>query len=137
MSSEKMNPDLIEPPYPLMAHLGFEIVDWRDGFARFQMPLAPFLMNRYGIPHGGVYATLLDTVMGYCGCFTGDPDALRMAMTLSLNVNYLSRPKGRMLLAEGCVTGGGRKTFFAEGKVVDETGEAIASGTGVFRYRGR
>jgi uncharacterized protein (TIGR00369 family) len=135
MNTPKMNPDLIEPPYPLMAHLGFEIVEWRAGFARFQMPLAPFLMNRYGIPHGGVYATLLDTVMGYCGCFTGQPDAAKMAMTLSLNVNYLSRPKGKMLLADGHVTGGGRKTFFAEGTVFDETGEVIATATGVFRYR--
>ncbi|MFT4717419.1 MAG: hypothetical protein ACI861_002236 [Paracoccaceae bacterium] len=127
--------ELIEVPYPLMAHLGFRMIDWAPDFARFELPLEHHLMNRYGIPHGGVYATLLDTVMGYCGCYTGSAENKRMAMTLSLNVNFLSRPKGKLLIATGNLTGGGRKTFFAEGLVVDETGERIATATGVFRYR--
>jgi uncharacterized protein (TIGR00369 family) len=127
--------ELVETPYPLMAHLGFRMVDWAQDYAEFELPLEGFLMNRYGIPHGGVYATLLDTVMGYCGCYTGSAENKQMAMTLSLNVNYLSRPKGKLLIAKATRTGGGRKTFFAEGAVKDETGESIASATGVFRYR--
>lgn len=129
------SPELEEPAYPLQKHLGFEMVEWRDGFARFEQPLQSFLMNRYGLPHGGVYATLLDTVMGYCGCYTGSAEHKQMAMTLSLNVNFLSRPKGDLLIAEGTKTGGGKSTFFASGLILDETGERIASATGVFRYR--
>jgi len=130
-----LNPEIVEPPYPLQRYLGFEMVEWRAGYARFEQPLAGFLMNRYGIPHGGVYATLLDTVMGYCGCYTGLADTKRMGMTLSLNVDFLSRPKGELLIGEGTKTGGGRSTFFAKGLVRDETGERIATATGVFRYR--
>ena len=135
MTQTKFDPALAEGSYPLMSHLGFSMVDWQEGFSRFELPLEPFLMNRYGIPHGGVYATLLDTVMGFSGCYTGSVAHKRMAMTLSLNVNYLSRPKGAVLIGEGRRTGGGRKTFFAEGTVTDETGEMIATATGVFRYR--
>ena len=135
MTQTKFDPSLSEGPYPLMAHLGFSMVDWQEDFSRFELPLEPFLMNRYGIPHGGVYAMLLDTVMGYSGCYTGSADSKRMAMTLSLNINYLSRPKGTMWIGDGRRTGGGRKTFFTEGTVTDETGEKIATATGVFRYR--
>jgi len=129
-------PHLIEAPYALQRHLGFDITEWSEDFARVELPMLPHLMNRYGIPHGGVYATLLDTAMGFCGCFTGDADHKRLAMTLSLNVNYEGQAKGKHLICEGKRTGGGAKTFFASGLITDELGTRIASGTGVFRVRG-
>lgn len=132
-----LDPALIEEAYPLQAQLGFVIKGWSEGYSRFELPLAPFLMNRFGIPHGGVHAMMLDTVMGFCGCYTGDPDNRQMAMSLSINVNFLAQAKGSLMIGEGRVTGGGRKTFFAEGTVRDETGILMATGTGVFRYRGR
>lgn len=131
-----MNPALTEDPYALQRHLGFEITEWNQDFARVELPIAPHLGNRYGIPHGGVFATILDTAMGFCGCFTGDPALKRLAMTLSLTVNYEAQAKGTLLICEGRRTGGGAKTFFAEGVVTDDLGTRIASGTGVFRVRG-
>lgn len=125
-----------EGRYPYARHLGMRMVQWSDGLARFELPLSPFLMNRHDTPHGGAHASLLDTVMGYAGCWTGDPDHRQMCLTLSLTVQYLSRPRGILLTGEGRKTGGGRRTFFAEGLVTDETGERIATATGVFRYRG-
>lgn len=130
------HPELIEEPYPFQKLLGFTIVDWTADRVELHLPVQPDLGNRYGLPHGGVYASILDTVMGFSGCFTGDVTVKRLAMTLSMNVNFLSRPKGQLLIAEGRKTGGGRRTFFAEAKVTDETGELIATGSGTFRYRG-
>lgn len=124
-----------EDPYAFARHLGMQMVEWRDGYAAFDLPLESFLMNRHGNPHGGVHAALLDTVMGYAGCWTGDPDRRQMALTLNLNVQYLSRPRGQVMRAEGRKTGGGRSSYFAEAQIADETGELIAKGTGVFRYR--
>lgn len=128
-------PDIIEPAYEYQSLLGFEMVEWTEDLVRIQVKMKPKLTNRYGLPHGGVHASLLDTVMGYSGCFTGDPVNKKFAMTLSMTVNYLSRPKGNLLIAEGVKIGGGRKVFFAEGKVIDDTGELIATGSGSFRYR--
>lgn len=130
-----LDPALIEDPYELQKLLGMRIVDWSTDYACWELPITAKLGNRYGIPHGGVYAALLDTVMGFAGCYTGDAGARRMAMTLNLNVSYLSRPKGALLIAEGRRVGGGKSTFFGEGVIVDETGEKIATGTGTFRYR--
>lgn len=126
---------LLEEAYPLQRHLGFKLIDWQPDYCRVEMPLASFLMNRYGIPHGGVHATLLDTVMGFCGCYTGDPEHRKFSMTLSMTVNFVGQSKGQSLIAEGHRTGGGRRTYFANATVRDDTGSHIASGTGVFRYR--
>lgn len=132
-----MDPKLKEPAYAFQSHLGFDIADWRDGYARVEQPMHDHLGNRYGIPHGGVLASLLDTAMGYATCYTGDPDDKQLVMTLSLNVQYLSVAKGTMLIAEGRKTGGGRSTAFADGEIRDEQGALIATATGVFRYRAR
>lgn len=130
-----LDPALIEDPYELQKLLGFEIAEWSDGYARWEMPVTAKIGNRYGIPHGGVYATLLDTAMGFAGCFTGSREDRRLAMTLSLTVNFLAQPTGKTLITEAHMTGGGRKTFFAEAVISDETGARLATGTGVFRYR--
>lgn len=130
-----VDPLLMEPPYPFQFHLGFRMTGWGEGWARFELPLGPHLGNRYGIPHGGVYAVLLDTVMGFAGSWTGDPGRKRLAMTLSLTTNFLGRPGGDVLIGEGRRTGGGRSSFFAEGTVHDRAGALVAGGTGVFRYR--
>ncbi len=115
-----LDPALVERPYPFQNLVGFRILEWSEDFARFELPMGEHLGNRYGIPHGGVYATLLDTVMGFAGCFTGSAEDRRLAMTLSLNVNYLAVPQGDRL---------------AEAVVLDDRGGKVATGTGVFRYR--
>lgn len=125
---------LLEGPSAIMAHLGVQMTGWDRDYARFEAEIAPFLLNRSEIPHGGVYATMLDTAMGYAGAYTGDPADRRMTLTLSLTVNYLSRPKGGRLIAEGHRTGGGAKTFFTEGQLTDETGALIATAVGTFKF---
>ncbi len=129
-----MDETLIEPAYPMQAHLGFEMKQWEQDRAVFHLVMKPHHMNRYGIPHGGLYAVLLDTVMGYAGCFTGDPDNKIFGMTLNLNVSFLGRPVGDTLIAEARKTGGGRKIFFCEGEITDNLGNMVATGTGTFRY---
>ena len=136
MNIADLDPDLVEDTYPLQRLLGFEMTAWQPDYARIELPLTEIVMNRQGLPHGGVHATLLDTAMGFAGCYTGDPERRQMALTLSLTVNYLAQAKGNQLIAEGWRKGGGRKTYFAEGRVSDEHGTVIATSTGVFRYRG-
>lgn len=132
---DAVDPNLIEEPYAMQRLIGFAMEDWSDGYARFRLPLRPELMNRYGIPHGGLYAVLLDTVLGFAGSWTGDADRRQMVMTLTLTTNFLARPAGQVLIGEGRRTGGGKSTYFAEGTVTDETGIVVATGSGAFRYR--
>lgn len=133
--SGDVDPDLVEEAYGFQDHIGFVMRGWERDYARFELRLEPCHMNRYGIPHGGVYALLLDTVMGFSGSYTGDRDKPRFAMTLSMTTNFLGRPADALLIAKGKRTGGGNSTFFAEGTVTDGTGTLVATATGTFRYR--
>lgn len=122
-------------PYPYQELIGYDISEWAQGHCRVTMPVRPCHTNRHGLPHGGIYATLLDTAMGFAGSYSAPGEAKRFALTLSMTTNFLSRPKGECLTAEGRITGGGRNTFFAEGNITDEKGELIATGIGTFRIR--
>ncbi|MDF1855377.1 PaaI family thioesterase [Pseudooceanicola sp.] len=135
MKDSHLDPDLVEDTYPFQDHMGFHLVAWEPDYARFELPVKTFLNNRYGILHGGVYAVMCDTVMGFAGCYTGDPEDRKKCMTLSLNVNYIAPLKGETLIAEGFRTGGGRSSYFGEAKITDELGNLAATGNGVFRYR--
>ena len=130
-----LDPKLKEPNSAFQDHMGYCLTHWDVGYARLEQPIAHFLMNRAGIPHGGNYATLLDTAMGYCGTFTGDPQVRDLALTLSLSVNFVAVPDGDALTAEAHKTGGGERTFFAEARVLDKNGQVIARGTGAFQRR--
>lgn len=129
--------DLREDPYAYQQLVGFQITGWADGFAQVELDLAEKHGNRYGIPHGGLHATLIDTAMGFCGSYTGDPANRQLVMTLSMTVNYLGQVQGKRLIATARKTSGGRSTYFAEAMVKDELGNPIASGVGTFRLRSR
>ncbi|MEE2945907.1 MAG: PaaI family thioesterase [Pseudomonadota bacterium] len=130
-----LDPQLKEPNSAFQDHMGYRLTHWEEGYARLEQPIEPFLMNRAGIPHGGNYATLLDTAMGFCGTYTGDPGKLNLALTMSLTVNFVARAEGDLLIAEANLTGGGKRTFFAEARVLDQTGRVVAQGSGAFQRR--
>lgn len=134
MTEHKTDPRLLRETCGFQQSVGYALTEWRADFARIEQDIGPAVLNRQGIPHGGLHATLIDTAMGYAGCYTGDPAQTQKALTLSLTVNFLGQAKGTRLIAEGWRTGGGRKTYFAEARVTDETGALIATGSGVFRY---
>lgn len=132
-----MDKQFYEAPYAYGAHMGWDMVEWSDGFARFEMPVRSFHLNRHDNLHGGTHASLLDTVMGYAGCWTDVPDQRQMCLTLNLNVQFVSRSDRPLLIAEGRKTDGGASIFFAEGCVRDDQGLVLARATGVFKYRRR
>ena len=127
--------DLNEALSGFQNHMGYELVEWSEGFAKLIMPIGPHLLNREGIPHGGALATVLDTAMGFAGSYTGDPDNPHIVMTLNLSVNYMEKATGSRLTTTANLTGGGYKTFFAEASVSDDLGAVAATATGVFKRK--
>ena len=84
-----------DTPYPLQAHFVFVLTDWKENFCQLELPYEPFSMNRIRIPHGGMHAVLLDTVMGYAGIFTGDANAQRYTVTLNLKCKFTCQKQGK------------------------------------------
>jgi uncharacterized protein (TIGR00369 family) len=118
------------PPAPIAELLGFEIRDLQRGEVTFTMTPTEQHYNPIGSVHGGVAATLLDTVMG-CALHTKLAKGVGYT-TLDISIRYL-RPitaQTRTVLATGSVVHHGRRTATAEGRIVaEETGSLLATGT--------
>ena len=138
MTEKTVNEDPSLPDSPFQRHVGFTRTAQGEGFTRLELDMRPELENPLGIPHGGVHASMLDSAMGWAGVWTGDDTPARKSVTLNLNVSYLAIPddtaQGTRLIAEGRKLGGGRKVFFSEGELRDQTGRLLARSSGTFRY---
>ncbi|WP_158967257.1 PaaI family thioesterase [Chachezhania sediminis] len=117
----------------LISLLGITRTGFAENYARFELDLQPHHLNHMGIPHGGLYATILDTALGTAGNWDGSPDSIRPSITLNLNVSYVGQPKGTHLVCEARRVDGGKSIYFAEGEVSDDTGIVLARATGTFK----
>ena len=118
----------------LNGRLGFRLVEWREGFARVDVDLDERHRNRQGGLHGGVTAALVDAATGFCGIYEPDPEKRRGNVTVSLNVNFVGRPKGASLTCTAETIRAGRRIYFASAQVHDDTGRLIASAEAVYAY---
>ncbi len=114
--------------------LGFQLVEWRSGYAVLEVELDDRHKNRQGGLHGGVTASMIDAVTGYCGIYEPDSSKRRGNVTVSLNINYISRPKGARLRATAELIRAGRRLYFASARVTDDQDTLIATAEAVYAY---
>ncbi len=115
---------------------GYELGAWREDYAEVHLSVDGRHLNRSGVAHGGVLATLIDTACGYAGNYSADPTHPRRSLTLSMTTQFIAPAKeGARLTATARRSGGGRQVFFAACEVHDQDGHLVARGDGVFRYR--
>jgi uncharacterized protein (TIGR00369 family) len=130
-----MSEPLHESESPFLEMLGTQVEEWRDGYARISLRIEPHHLNRAGVIHGGVLATLLDHGGGFCGLYCTVPGNRRYGMTLSLTCNFIGQSKTGLVYVTGQRTAAGRKIYFAETAVHTEEGVLLANGTSVHRFR--
>ncbi|GEM44446.1 PaaI family thioesterase [Deinococcus cellulosilyticus] len=130
------------PAPPVMQMLGADrpdVNDIQEGQVIFPFRPQEFHFNPIGSVHGGVYATMLDTVMA-CAVHTLLPAGTGYT-TLDINIKYL-RPlslNGEGVKAIGKVISINKSTALAEGQIVDAEGQIYAHGTStcmIFRPKG-
>jgi uncharacterized protein (TIGR00369 family) len=117
------------PAAPIGRLLGFHFTRIEPGAVALVLPIGAHLYNPIGSVHGGIAATVLDTVMG-CSIHSTLPKG-RAYSTLEIKISYL-RPLTQALgevMVEGQVLNVGRKAAFAEGKILDSAGKLYATGT--------
>ncbi|MBN9510200.1 MAG: PaaI family thioesterase [Alphaproteobacteria bacterium] len=115
------------PPPPVAVLLGTELAEVEAG--RVVMRLAPgeHLYNPIGSVHGGMIATLLDSVMG-CAVHSTLPQG-RFYTTLEIKVNFvraLTEAAG-VVSGEGRVVQAGRQVALAEGRLTGANGRLYAT----------
>ena len=90
-------------------------------------------LNRSGVLHGGIVATLLDSVSGVTASLTVDASGRQPFVTLSLTTQFLAPGRTGRVAATARLTGGGRSTLFIDGRLMHADGTLIATSTGVFK----
>ncbi|MGJ9413539.1 hotdog fold thioesterase [Aeromicrobium sp. CF4.19] len=109
--------------------LGLEVEQLDVGTVAFSVPTKADFANPLGVLHGGICATLLDSVMG-CSVHSTLKAGVGYG-TLELKVNYIRTVPidGARLVGTGTTIHVGRQVATAEGSVVDDQGRLVAHGT--------
>jgi len=115
------------PGAPIAALVGLSIAEVEAGRIVMCLTPAEYHYNPIGSMHGGILATLLDSVMG-CAVHSTLPRG-RAYTSLEIKVNYVRAVTNESgeLSAEGKVVHAGRRSAVAEGKVVDAKGRLCAT----------
>lgn len=115
------------PPAPFASLIGLSMSDVEHGLVVMHLTPAEYHYNPIGTMHGGILATLLDSVMG-CAVHSTLPKG-RAYTSLEIKVNYVRAVTiaSGELSAEGRLVHGGRRSAVAEGKVVDARGRLCAT----------
>ena len=117
------------PPPPIIDAMGFRLEEVEHGRVVFSMRAEEWMCNPAVVVHGGMAATLLDTVLTLA--VVSKLPRGKTAQTVQMNVNYVRPllPTGEKAVAEGVALHLGKTIGTAEGRVHDARGKLIAHGT--------
>jgi uncharacterized protein (TIGR00369 family) len=115
---------------PFHQWAGMELVSVGDGQAAVSMRLEAHHFNPQGIVHGGIIAAVADTSIGL---------ALRSKLkagfthrTAQLNVHFLAKGEGDVLVGRGRSVHLGQRMGYGEAEVTDAQGRLLARATATF-----
>ena len=120
--SERIKRGEIHPPVADL--VGFRMVSFANGEARFEMDAGRRHHNPMGTVHGGILCTLADSAMGMAFASTlGEEETFT---TLEIKVNYLRPVFDEKLFASGKVVHRGRSVGLVECDVTTVDGKLVA-----------
>lgn len=112
-------------PFPI--HMAMRLVDISFDEATVALDLGACHLQPFGIVHGGVLATLIDTAT-FWAVFLRLPEDDGL-VNIDLKLNYLKPVQGGRLQALGRAIRSGNSISYAEARVQDEDGRLLAHGT--------
>lgn len=114
-----------DAPYPHL--IGMALAAIEVDRCRIELDLDARHLQPFGIVHGGVLATLIDTATFWAG-FLRLPDEVGL-VNADLKLNYLKVVSAGHLGAEGRCLRAGKQISYAVATVFDASGELLAHGT--------
>jgi len=122
--------DLASNTTPFNELLGTRCVLREPGRTRYELTVGPDHLNRRGVAHGGVAASLLDTALGAAVITTMAQE--EWTGTLEISVQFREPVLPGTVTAEGRVARRSRSIAFAEGEICDASGRILATAHGVW-----
>jgi uncharacterized protein (TIGR00369 family) len=115
--------------------LGIEVEEIRRVYARMRLPYRPEFRQPAGVVHGGVIASMIDTVVvPPVGSAYDEP---RQIFTIDMQVRYLAPIIDDDIVAEGWIVQRGRQIVFCEAEIRAGSGTLAATGTLVYKVSSR
>ena len=111
VSIEEMN-RIAREEVPLVGNMGIEFVTIDDGFAVARLPFRDDLLRPGGTITGPAMMGVADVVL--YACVLSRIGIVKLAVTTSLNVNFLRRPQPGDLLAECRLIKCGKRLAYGE-----------------------
>ncbi|SAL78725.1 thioesterase [Caballeronia arvi] len=134
MSSSESSAGGVSIESPFIDALGVELVKAKDGESEVRMPLRDEHMNTWGIAHGGVTMTLLDSALALAArSIAGDGIGV---VTVEMKVNFMQPGRGE-LRGLGRVLHRSTTMAYCEGEIRDSEGHFVAKALGTFKYMKR
>jgi uncharacterized protein (TIGR00369 family) len=116
--------------------LGLRVEELRQDYARMRLAYRPELLQPAGVWHGGVIASMIDTVV--VPAVGSAYDQPRELFTIDMQLRYLAPiPAGEDAVAEGWVVRRGRQIVYCDTEVRAGSGTLAATGTLVYKVSGR
>ena len=109
---------------------GLRVTSLGDGCAEGEADLTDSHLNPLGIPHGGVYCTMMDQVAGAAACSRGS-----MCRTVDCEVRFFTPARGGKLYSHAQAIRMGRSITVMRAWVTDGEGTTCAEGTYTFRMK--
>ena len=123
------------PASPFVELIGGRMEEWREGYVRMSLTLAPHHTNPNGVMHGGVVTTLMDEALGQVVASVRGLETMFAAphATVEMSASFLAgaRP-GDRIEVEARVLRLGRRVAFGEAEARRGDGELIAKGRMTF-----
>lgn len=119
---------------PFMKHLGMELVEADEGYARLKLRFQKENTTAADALHGGAIASLIDTTGAMAAWTTAEIATSKyFGSTVSVSVNYLAGAIGEDIFAEGRVLKRGKEIIYSDVRVTNPAGKLLAQGTVVYR----
>ena len=119
---------------PYMVHLGMELIDSSEGYAKLKLKYQDENSTMAQALHGGAIASLIDTTGAMAAWTTAEIATPKyFGSTVGITVNYLSAVIGQDCFAEGRVLKRGKEVIYNEVLVHNADGKLCAQGTVIYR----
>jgi len=115
--------------------LGVELEELRTDYARLRLAYRPEFRQPAGVVHGGVIASMIDTVV--VPAIGGGYDEPREMFTIDMQLRYLAPIVGEDVIAEGWVVKRGRSIVFCDAEVRTPSDVLAATASLVYKVSSR
>lgn len=111
---------------PFYKHLGMKLTKLGYGQSEMKVMVTRRLTQDAGVAHGGVAASLIDSVVGLAVCTTlGEKELIT---TIELKLNFIAQAKPGLLRARGKIIHRGKRIAVGDAEVKDANGKLVAKG---------